>query len=172
MLWYGDLRDGRGRRATLLPAGLSLPAADYRGEDIPVREPATYLYEPDGAVIRAHLVQNLGRLLNCAQIDRQIAYLTAENYQATPFARCFELEAWFPFQLKRLRSYLNANHIGEVTIKKRGSPLDPDHLRRRLRLSGAEQRILFLTHVLGQPAVLIGQEMTGTATQPAPPAAA
>ncbi len=168
VLWYGDLRDGRGRRATVLPAGASLRATDYMGEDIPVNEPATYLYEPDGAVIRAHLVQSLGRLLGCAQIDPRIAYLTSDACQATPFARCFQLEAWFPFQLKRLRSYLQAHDVGEVTIKKRGSPLDPDQLRQRLRLKGSEERILFLTHVRGQPAMLIGQEITGAVTQPAP----
>jgi len=159
VLWYGDLRLGPARRATLLPAGHTLSSNDYPGETVPVRPPSTYLYEPDGAVIRAHLVQTVARHLGCAQIDSDIAYLTANSYQETPFARCFSLEEWFPFQLKRLRRYLRANKIGRVTIKKRGSPLDPDTLRQQLRLQGDEHRTLFLTHVMGNPAVLIGREI-------------
>ncbi len=103
ILWYGDLRGGSARRATLLPAGQSLGSDDFPGEKVPVQAPAAYLYEPDGAVIRAHLVQSLARHLHCAQIDADIAYLTSDSYWETPFARCFRLEAWFPFQLKRLR---------------------------------------------------------------------
>jgi hypothetical protein len=105
------------------------------------------------------------------QIDPHIAYLTSATYRPTPFARCFTLEAWFPFQLKRLRSYLRTNHIGRVTIKKRGSPIEPDALRQQLRLRGDQHRVLFLTHVLGQPAVLIGSEWLSDLTPPKPPTA-
>ena len=106
-------------------------------------------------MIRAHLVQPLACQLDGAQFDPEIAYLTSDSYKETPFARCFKLEAWFPFQLKKLRHYLRENNVGRVTIKKRGSALDPDNLRRQLRLRGEEHRILFLTFVLGVPAVLI-----------------
>lgn len=165
ILWYGDLRDGAERRATLLPSGHTISTDDYSGETIAARLPSSFLYEPDGAVIRAHLVQTLARHLGSAQIDPEIAYLSADSYQETPFARCFKLEVWFPFQLKRLRSYLRENKIGKVTIKKRGSPLDPDSLRQQLRLRGDEHRILFLTHVMGEPAVLIGDEISDTKLQ-------
>ena len=76
--------------------------------------------------------------------------------QSTPFAKCFVLDDVFPFQLKKLRHYLRQRNVGKVTIKKRGSPLDPDALRHRLRLRGDEHRVIFLTHVLGEPMVLIG----------------
>ena len=171
ILWYGDLRRGAARSATLLPGGHSLSSADFPGHDVPVTTPETYLYEPDGALIRAHLVQPLARHLGAAQLDPHIAYLTSATYRPTPFARCFALEAWFPFQLKRLRSYLRSNHIGRVTIKKRGSPIEPDALRQQLRLRGDQHRVLFLTHVLGQPAVLIGSEWLSDLTPPKPPTA-
>jgi hypothetical protein len=50
---------------------------------------------------------------------------------------------------------LRDRHVGQVTIKKRGSPLDPEDLRRALALKGSERRILFLTQVAGKPAVLV-----------------
>jgi hypothetical protein len=68
------------------------------------------------------------------------------------------VEDWFPFQLKRLRHYLRERNIGQVVIKKRGSPLEPETLQRQLRLQGEEACIVFLTQVQGEAAVLIAQE--------------
>jgi hypothetical protein len=44
-----------------------------------------------------------------------------------------------------------------VTVKKRGSPLEPQALQRQLRLKGSRHAILFLTRVRGEPYVLIGE---------------
>lgn len=160
VLWFGDLHSGVGRRATLLPAEETLTEGGTRGEAVAVTTPKAYLYEPDKAIIRAHLVEELAHRLQATKIDDEIAYLTTDTPQTTPFARCFAIEAHFPFQLKQLRHYLRARNIGHVTIKKRGSPLDPDTLRRRLRLQGTEACIIFLTHVQGQATVLAGYEVT------------
>jgi len=126
--------------------------------DIETGPPRRFLYEPDGAVIRAHLVEQVGQLLSASKIDDEIAYLTSDRAQSTPFASCYAIDDYFPFQLKRLRAYLRQRGIGSVTIKKRGSPLDPDELRRRLRLSGDGHCIVFLTQVQGQPTVLVGRQ--------------
>jgi len=155
VLWYGDLRTSAGRRATLLPSGETM--TDEVVEPIDSTEPKEYLYEPDGAVIRAHLVEQLAHRLSATKIDERIAYLTAAEAQDTPFARRYVLEDAIPFQLKRLRHYLRQRNIGRLTIKKRGSPLDPDTLRKQLRLQGDEERVIFLTRVRGQPTVLIGR---------------
>lgn len=162
VLWFGDLRMGVARRATLLAAGTPLGAGHTltsldEPESAPLSPPQAYLYEPDGAVIRAHLVTTLARQLDASLIDPDIAYLTASHYQPTPFARGFRLAAVFPFQLKRLRHYLRQQDVGQVTIKKRGSPLDPDQLRQQLRLQGSRHLHIFLTHVMGEPTVLVGE---------------
>ena len=160
VLWYGRFHSGVARRATLLPNGHTLTTADLPTEPIPSTAPKAYLYEPDAAVIRAHLVQALASQLGANQIDDEIAYLTGETAVATPYARCFAVEDYFPFQLKNLRHYLRERQVGSVTIKKRGSPLEPDKLQRQLRLSGPKEnhRILFLTHVLGEPSVIVSGE--------------
>lgn len=157
LLWYGELRSGVQRRATLLPAGATLTDRDQQEGEVAIGEPEAYLYEPDGAVIRAHLVETLAQQLGAAKIDEDIAYLTAPRPQETPFARCFRLEAALPFQLKRLRGWLREHDVGQVTVKKRGSPLEPQALQRQLRLQGSRSAILFLTHVRGAPYVLVGQ---------------
>lgn len=156
VLWYGDLRSPAERRATLLPAGVTMTNGD--SAPVAVTSPQRYLYEPDGAVIRAGLVEQLAAQINAQKIDADIAYLTADRYHETAFARCFAVDDFFPFQLKRLRRYLRERQVGRLVIKKRGSPLDPDRLRRQLRLSGSEQRILFLTRVKGEAVVIVGHD--------------
>lgn len=154
VLWYGDLRTAT-RRATLLPGGDTL--TEREPESVETGAPHRYLYEPDGAVIRAHLVGQLAHRIGASLLDPTIAYLTADEVVATPFARSFIIEDHFPFQLKRLRHYLRERGVGTVTIKKRGSPLDPDVLRQALRLRGDSQKTIFLTQARGRATVLIGR---------------
>jgi hypothetical protein len=130
---------------------------DQTFETARTSEPLAYLYEPDPAVLRAGLVIDLAAQLGAFQLDPDIAYLTAEEQQPTPFARAWEIEAWFPFGLKRLRSYLRERQVGRVTVKKRGSPLQPEALINDLRLSGDQERVVFLTHLRGAPIVLISR---------------
>lgn len=157
VLWFDKLRSSAARRATLLPGEHTLTNQPH--EEIEIVDPLAYLYEPDGAVIRAHLVEELAQQLNACKIDNEIAYLTSDSVQETPFARCFQIEAAFPFQLKRLRTYLREQDIGSVTIKKRGSPLEPEWLRTQLRLKGKRQCTIFLTQIKEKAAVIIAQPL-------------
>ena len=160
VLWFGLLKSA-GRRATILPGSHTLYAPQafdlaQSGKNPQTSEPLAYFYEPDPAVLRAGLVADLAAQLDAFQIDPDIAYLTAEKKQPTPFARAWAVEAWFPFGLKRLRSYLRERQVGRVTVKKRGSPLQPEALIHDLRLSGDQERVVFLTHLRGAPVVVIG----------------
>jgi SAM-dependent methyltransferase len=153
VLWFGPLK-WVNRRATVLPGPHTL-VSDELQEPLPLGEPGEYLYEPDPAVLRAGLVAELGNQLGAFQLDRDIAYLSANNIKQGPFARLWKVEDWFPFSVKRLREYLRVRGVGEVTVKKRGSPLQPEELIRMLRLRGGDQRVIFLTHLDGAPIVVV-----------------
>lgn len=158
VLWFGPLKTVS-RRATLLPGPHTLISPlDIQ---LSISEPRAYIYEPDPAVLRAGLVRTLGAQIDATQLDADIAYLTADNLMSTPFARAWAVEDWFPFGLKRLRAYLRERGIGRVTVKKRGSPLQPEKLIRDLRLSGEAERVIFLTHLCGRPIVVIGHTLPG-----------
>jgi len=152
VLWFGPFKTAQ-RRATILPGKQSLTAAG--DVQIPLDEPRAYLYEPDPAIIRAGLVTTLGVQLGAAQLDPTIAYLTADQRVETPFARAWQVVDWFTFGLKRLRSYLREHGVGQVVIKKRGSPLQPEALIRTLRLRGEQERVIFLTKLRGKPVVVV-----------------
>jgi hypothetical protein len=164
VLWYGGFQGAR-RRATILPAGETMTEGEDSSDEI--SPPRSILYEPDASVLRAGLVRQLAARLRAARIDPQIAYLTADESSPTPWARAYRIEEAMPFGLKRLREWLRARSVGEVTVKKRGSPIEPEDLARRLRLRGEERRILFLTRVNGKHSVLIGWSIEQTdAVQP------
>jgi hypothetical protein len=154
VLWFGHFKSA-GRRATLLPGPHTLTAEQQ--PQLPLSEPKAYIYEPDPAVLRAGLVATLGDQLNAAQLDPEIAYLTADQYTPTPFGRAWEVEDWLPFQLKNLRATLRERNVGPVTVKKRGSPITPDELIQDLRLDGEEEKTIFLTQMQGKPIVVIAK---------------
>jgi len=159
-LWFGRFRR-YARSATVLLAG---GAHTLHGGSVVApapQEPLGWLYEPDGAVIRAQLVADLAQQLAASLIDSTIAYLTADHLVATPFARAWQVLETMPFNLKRLRSRLHELDVGRVVVKKRGSPIDPQELERRLRLSGRRELTVFVTRVLGKPSVILGEEVAG-----------
>lgn len=137
-LYSPGLADGIRRRATLLPGGHTLAAAGPDSEESPppVGEPGRWLYEPDGAVIRAHLVGAVAEAVGGRLLDPTIAYVTADTLVPTPFATAYEVTDVLPFQVPKLRALLRERGVGVVVVKKRGSGVVPEQLRREL-LRGA-----------------------------------
>lgn len=132
VLWFGPLRTGAARRATLLPSGASLTSDEPVGPRS-VGRPQAVLYEPDPAVIRAGLVEHLATALGAALLDPTIAYLTADQFDPTPFARAWRVVEEAPFNLKALNRRLQALDADVVAVKRRGSPIEPEQFRRRLK---------------------------------------
>ncbi len=160
-LWFGPLKSAW-RRATVLPGPFTLSEEQklssdqpYPGPVLPITPPRQYLYEPDPAVIRSGLVRRLGEELIASQLDSSIAYLTADERRETPFARSWQVDAWLPFQLKRLRAALRESGVGRVVVKKRGSPIQPEAFIHDLRLRGEAERVVFLTQWAGKPIAVI-----------------
>ncbi|MDG4806188.1 methyltransferase domain-containing protein [Micromonospora sp. WMMD1120] len=154
-LWCGELAEVP-RRATVHRTEIHQLTGSGAAE-APVGPPRRYLYDPDPAVARAHLVAELAAELDATLADPSIAYLYADRPTRTPFARCLEITDVLPFSLKRLRTLLRERRVGRVEILKRGSALVPEQLRRDLRLAGDAAASLVLTRVDGAPTVLIGR---------------
>ncbi len=161
-LWSPQLATTR-RRATLIgPAGLAtLTTEDDPGaEAVGTAGPGRYLYEPDGAVIRAGLVTAVAALVEGSLLDPHIAYVTSDRSASTPYATDYEVLEELPFAEKRLRAALRERGVGRVTIKKRGVDVVPEQLRRRLDLSGDAEATLVLTRVGGRGTALSVRRVT------------
>ncbi|MFF8591352.1 methyltransferase domain-containing protein [Streptomyces sp. NPDC015220] len=154
VLWFGT--EPGLVRATLLPGPHSLRG---RGLANPrVRPPGRYLYEPDGAVIRAHLVAEVAAGLDGGLLDETIAYVTADELGHTPYATAYEITDRLPFNVKKLKALLREREVGVLTVKKRGSAVEPEELRRKVlpKPHGRNAATVFLTRVAGAPTMLLG----------------
>lgn len=161
-LWSGRTAT-TARRATVIPAsdsghgGLaSLTDEDDPGADaVGVGPVGSFLYEPDGAVIRAGLVTAVAAGVEGRLIDPKIAYLTSDRSYRSPFARGYQVLEQLPYREKQLKAALRERGIGRLTIKKRGVDVAPDALRKRLALTGDEAATLVLTRVDGHGTALL-----------------
>ncbi|MEU2394732.1 methyltransferase domain-containing protein [Streptomyces sp. NPDC007369] len=157
VLWFGTAPGTV--RATLLPGPRTLATAG------PLPDPETgpvgrYLYEPDGAVIRAHLVAGVARQLGGRLIDPTIAYVTSDELRATAYATAYEITDVLPFGLKKLKALLREREVGILTVKKRGSAIEPEELRKKVKPQGRNAATVFLTRVAGAPSMLIGSPVS------------
>ena len=156
-LWFGPLASqGPGRSALVLrDGGAHVLRADAALGPAPVGAVGEYLYEPDGAVIRAGLVGELAQLIDGRLIDPTIAYVTTDQRHETPLATAYRVLDTQPFGLKRLRAYLRGRDVGRLTIKKRGTAVVPEQLRAQLDLRGSTEATIVLTRVAGRQVVLL-----------------
>ena len=174
-MWCGPLAaEGVGSSALLIDRDgahrLERSAVDPAGPVDP--EPGAleaHLYEPDGALLRARLLGRLAGDLEAHTLDPTIAYLTSARKIATPFARGYAVRDVMPFGIKRLTSYLREHRIGVLEIKKRGTAVEPEALRRKLRPRrfGDGSATLILTRIAGEQSVIIASpHRTGQAEVP------
>ena len=143
-LWFNAVRRPGIRRAALLlgPAGAAelTSSEDFDGGPVaPVGPVEGYLYEPDGAVIRAGLVADVALQLGGHLVDEHIAYICAPELRDTPFARAYKVLDVMPYNVKALKAWVKDQGIGVLDIKKRGTSVTPEELRKQL-LPGREDR--------------------------------
>lgn len=159
VLWSGVLTSCR-RRATVLGDGglATLTEDDLPDARVPVQpgdQVAGFLYEPDGAVIRAGLVQAVAAGVGGRLLDEQIAYVVADDAFRTPFARSYRIVEALPHREKQLRAALRDRGVGRLTIKKRGVTVVPEELRKRLSLTGDAEATIVLTRAAGKGVCLL-----------------
>lgn len=158
VLW-ADIFATTARRATVIGTGglASLTEEDdpFSGQPRPIRDLGSFLYEPDGAVIRAGLVTAVAAGVDGGLLDEHIAYVTSDSAYTTPFARTYRVLDEVPFRERQLRAALRARSIGSLTIKKRGVEIVPEQLRKRLDLRGDNAATLVLTRVAGAGRALL-----------------
>jgi hypothetical protein len=153
LLWSPGLASAS-RRATILPAGDTLVAAPA-DEPVRVADPGGYLLDPNPAVTRAGLVQELARQLDAWQIDPMIAFLSVDSPVTTPFARTLRVLASMPWHEKHVAAKLRDLGIGSADIRRRGLAGDVEQIHKRLALRGDRSATIVLTRRDGKPWGLI-----------------
>jgi SAM-dependent methyltransferase len=158
-VWFGAAaRPGVGRSALVIGEhGTAELTAARDSADVGLGALGEYLYEPDGAVIRARLIGDLARSLDARMISDQIAYLSTDAAVQTPFAVGFRITETLPLDERAIKKRLQTLGVGTLEIKKRGVDIDPAQFRAKLSLKGTNNATLFLTRVAGKRVALLAE---------------
>lgn len=140
-LWSPALSpEGRGRQAVVIVdedvhvlRGSASTPANAPVEYAPTGALAAFLAEPDPAVIRAGLVGRLAEEWNAHTVSEGMAYLSADAIPDSPFAQRFEVVDVVGLKPKAIAGALGCLNAHSVEVKKRGSDISPEALRRSIR---------------------------------------
>ena len=157
-LWFGSLaRPGVARSALLIDKSgkHEIKSDSSLRKDAPIGELAEYVYEPDASVIRSHLIGELAEQLGLSLFASEIAYLTGGEEISSPWLKGYRVIEAMAFDRKKLKAYLREREIGILEIKKRGSDIVPEELRKELAPKGKGAATLIVTRVGDTHRVLV-----------------
>jgi SAM-dependent methyltransferase len=166
--WHGELAQARGlHRATIL-----ITSAASRGVHAPGGQPRTvigrpdqpvpvsnklrdFIFDIDPAVRAAHLQAALAAELNLSALAKGPSYFIGDASIADAAVRCFKIEDVLPLRMRAIAEHLRERGIGRLEVKKRGVDIDPDELRRELKLRGDNAATLLITRIVDRPAAIV-----------------
>jgi hypothetical protein len=148
-LWFNETKRPEVKRSALLitkDAKHELKTNE-KEEPAPTGELGQYIHEPDNAVIRSHLINLLAEQTNTHTIDPNIAYLSSNEKQDSPWLKSYKVIKELPFDRKQLKAHIKQNDIGTLEIKKRGADITPEALRKELSPKGPNKATLIITRI-------------------------
>ena len=161
-LWFGEVKRPKVARAATVVNSTGrheIVSETFESEPADVSPLKQFIYEPDNAVVRSHLIADLAREVGASLISREIAYLSSDKEIDSPMMRGFRVIDEMAFDRKKLKAYLRERNIGTLEIKKRGVDVVPEQLRKELSLKGEIAATLILTRVGDDHRALIAQPL-------------
>ena len=150
VIWCGDLSTvdaGPVRHQATLAESNREPVSIEGSPDLvpDIRQTiGRYFYDPHSVVLASHLLGVIAHAHGLATIAAGAVYLTGDDQIETPFLRGFEVLEHAPFDRKRWRQLLRDRKIGRLEIKKRGVDIDPETVRRQMKLRGDKDGVLII----------------------------
>lgn len=156
--WLAPLAERAGRR-TATRVGRDGDATSFVGDaDLScesAEKPGRYIYDPDSALLAAHLLGDFAGQHELTSLGAGAVYLTGDVPVNHGLLACFEVVECLPLRAAEVAGYLAARHVGSVEIKKRGVETDPEAFRRKLKLRGDQTATLILTRVGWREAAIV-----------------
>ena len=159
-LWFGKVARENVARSALLIQGDSkheITSSNSSSSSAPLAKLGRYVYEPDNSLIRSGLIAEFSEPEGLTLIAPDIAYLSSDNKIESPWLKGYEVIDDLVFDRKKLKAYVRENNIGILEIKKRGSDISPEELRKQLSPKGEGAATLIVTRVGDAHRVLVAQ---------------
>lgn len=167
VIWLGRAAPTPGRSALVIDddgahrwdcsvADPRLPSVDVLPEDL-----GTFIFEPDPAIIRSGGIHSLCEQFDIAPVSHGIAYLTGNEPIDSPFLQQFIVSDVYPIEAKPIRRVLAELGVGAVEIKKRGTNLEPETFRKKLKLNTSRSgaATLIATPLLGRHRMILAERV-------------
>ena len=157
MLWFGDFKIDSNKNqilATKLPEKITLIKEEQK-LDVKLSNPKKYLYEPDPAFIKAHLIKDLANKFGLSLINDKIAYLTGDESIDIPILNKYLIKRVLNIEYKEINYSLSKLNIGKVDFKSRGVNIDLRTIHKRIRGKGRDKGIVVFTKVDGKKQAII-----------------
>ena len=159
-LWFGKVAREKIARSALLidqQGQHEITSSETESANAPLGELGQYVYEPDNSLIRSRLIADFAAPLGLSLISPEIAYLSSDEKILSPWLKGYEVIDNLVFDRKKLKAYVRENNIGILEIKKRGSDISPEELRKELSPKGEGAATLVVTRVGDAHRVLVTQ---------------
>lgn len=146
LLWFGKFKTCE-RRATMLDGDISFSDMHIDQKILTSELPLKYIYEPNVAVIKARLIDEVAMKYGLQKINAQVALLTSDNYieNCKTILRSFEVIDTRPFSWRELKKLLSEKGIDRAHIITRRFPENAEDVRVKLKLKEGGEYTIILT---------------------------
>jgi hypothetical protein len=156
VLWSPALATSS-RSATVIIGDVVHRLMPVEGDPVGIREPESgdWLLDPNPAVTRAGLVEDLAHTVGAFKIDDEIGFLVVDQPIQSPFARSLQIVDSLPWHEKQVRARLRQLGAGPVDVRRRGLAGDVDAISKRLRGKGDRRVVIAMTRYRDEPWAII-----------------
>ena len=157
MLWFGEFKTAN-RRATGFKKDEFFSFTDVADSVADFSEVKKYLYEPNKAISKAHLIDEVANKFLLSKIDYNLSFLTSDelvNEDDSNIFRKFEVLHFDKFSLKQFQSFLKNQKIERAEIIVKHFKMTADEIRKRLKIKEGGESVIILTTLQNQEKVFI-----------------
>lgn len=157
MLWFGDFKTCD-LRATGFKKEEFFSFTDGANKIADFSELKKYLYEPNKAISKAHLIDEVAVKFDLAKIDYNLSLLTSDELVCETdknIFRKFEVLHFAEFSLKQFQSFIKQEKIERAEIIVKHFKMTADDIRKRLKIKEGGDNIIILTTLGNQKKVFI-----------------
>jgi hypothetical protein len=119
-----------------------------------------YVMDPDPSILAAGLLPAFAAAHSLQTLGPGGAYLVGGAPLQSRLAATFRIHDRLPLRTTELAKYLRARNIGALEIKKRGVAIDPEALRRQLKLRGNNAATLILTRIGRRETAIVAERVS------------
>jgi len=147
MLWFGNFKTAQ-RRATGFKNEKYFSFKDEEINNVDVVPIKKYLYEPNKAISKAHLINEVAAKFSLSKINFNLSFLTGDELTDTEglnIFRKFKVQHYEEFSLKKFKEFLKNQKIDRAEIMAKRFPMTPEEIRLRLKIKDGGPEILIFT---------------------------